>query len=225
MAVQKRFINLNFKIKFTYFLNFKNKELKNFVVYSRSVNKFIKNDIDYSNWKNVNNYYLKDIQFYKKFMHPQIFTWGYIKYINNKKMWLGIYNSITHSSKSIGNDNILINSGSSFDNIKPSYYNVSNIAISNTFNVLKPQPNYSSEEIIKYLEGDFDVQNKINLNFEKKIDTIISNENIMSIINPNIKFMIQQHFDNCFETAKGVCSQCILIDQKYGIIKIISENI
>jgi hypothetical protein len=155
-----------------------------------------------------------------------MFTWGYIKNFKNKKLWLGIYNGFTSNPFSLGNKNIFLKEGDISNGTKSSYYNTSEFAITKSPDLLKKRPNTSnSDGILESIENNSCIQNKINFDFENKIDVIKNNKLIMDNLSSETSFFIQQHFENCYRKIDCVCNQCILIEQKYGIINVISEFI
>ena len=220
----KNITSINSKLFYNFsYYNFNHKNLKNFLIENRYVGKFNRNKNLFPNWNDICSKHLSDIGFYDKFKHPQDVTEGYITTKLYYKVRLVIFRGFTHTSKfdSFNKSNIFIKKNFQDE----TYLNVRNFGVAKSINVLNKRKNCDYSDIIQSINNDINLQNKLYLDLEEKVDVIIQNKNLMDSISGEEKFFIEQHFENCLNKVDHTCLQCINIENKYGIIKVTSEFI
>ena len=220
IIIKKVNINTILAFNFSYY-NDNIKIIKNFVVERRYIGKLDRNKSIYPSWNNLDNKYLTNIGFFSKFFHLQDVSEGYITTRPFNKLKLVIVRGFTKNMQFDG-----FNKPNIFVNNKPSYLNVKHFGILKCISVFKIRKcTLNSNDIIESINNSLEIQDNFNSDLEEKIDLILQNGKIRSILTSQENFYIDQHFESCLNIVDKKCSQCILIEEKYGILKVTSELI
>lgn len=222
MNTTKSFLKSNFDNRF-YFSNYygdKIRRVKNFVSENRNVGKFKKNKILFrEEWENVPLDILKSSRFHGKFGHPQEENTGYIIHPLLNKIKVSIYRTFTskESFEGFTKPNIFLKTGS--------YLNTRNFAITNTLDVLTKRKNYDNSDIIESIDKNSEIQDKLDFDLEEKVDIITQNNIIFKLITSEEKIEVMKKISLCVHNFEEKCVQCLFIENKYGIVNIVSEFI
>lgn len=156
-------------------------------------------------------------------MHPQDVTQGYITGNTLNNMKISILRSFTHTSHF--NDFYKPNTFVKDNGIDCTYLNVRNFSVVPSLDILHEKKSYDGKDLIKVVDNNPEVVDKFYSDIEDKVDIITSNEAILNSLAGEERFFIKQHIEHCSAKIDQACIQCISIEGKYSIVKVMSEMV
>lgn len=170
-------------------------------------------------WEKVPLEILENSRYHVKFGHPQEENTGYIIHPLFEKIKVKIYRTFTKTPKFEGfnKPNIFLKPGS--------YLNTRNFAVTNGIDVLMKRKNYDNSSIVESVNSSLEIQDKIDFDLEEKIDIITQNNTVFNLITSEERSEVLKQISLCKHKFEEACLQCIVIENKYGIINIASEFI
>ena len=222
LNIKRKFLKSNLENRF-YFSKYYGdniKKLKNFISENREVGKYKNNKVLFKKeWEKVPFEILENSRYHGKFGHPQEKNTGYIIHPLFEKIKVSIYRTFTKTPRfeSFNKPNIFLE--------PRSYLNTRNFAVTNGLDVLMKRKNYDNSSIVESVNNSLEIQDKIDLDLEEKIDIITQNNIIFNLITSEERAEVLKHISFCKHKFDEACVQCIIIENKYGIINIASEFI
>jgi len=85
--------------------------------------------------------------------------------------------------------------------------------------------NYDNSSIVESVNSSLEIQDKLDFDLEEKIDIITQNNTIFNLITVEERAEVLKQISLCRHKFEEACVQCIVIENKYGIVNIASEFI